>query len=287
MLELRNFIDTHVHLWDLNNEYPWIQSNTNKDLKQNYLIQDLMRDANTLPLKKIVHVQAEINEKNKIMETEWLQNLSDLHPLGFPNAIVGFVNLLDPLAEKDIEAHQRFKNFRGIRQILKSKDDHSDLLLNNLWVKNFNLFKKYDLSFDILIYYSQYKQAINLIKKFPSVQFIVNHCLWPEESIEDFDSWKIAIKEISEFENTSIKISGFGEWKTNWSRNFISDYIKITIDNFGTKRCMFASNFPVDKFISHSSYNSFWSAYFEIISNLSTNEIDDLLMKNAEHYYKI
>ena len=122
MLELRNFIDTHVHLWDLNNEYPWIQNNTNKDLKQNYLIQDLMKDANNLPLKKIVHVQAEINEKNKIMETEWLQNLSDLHPLGFPNAIVGFVNLLDPLAEKDIEAHQRFKNFRGIRQILKSKD---------------------------------------------------------------------------------------------------------------------------------------------------------------------
>ena len=53
MLELRNFIDTHVHLWDLNNEYPWIQNNINKDLKQNYLIQDLMRDANNLPLKKL------------------------------------------------------------------------------------------------------------------------------------------------------------------------------------------------------------------------------------------
>ena len=52
MLELRNFIDTHVRLWDLNNEYPWIQNNTNKDLKQNYLIQDLMKDAKNLPLKK-------------------------------------------------------------------------------------------------------------------------------------------------------------------------------------------------------------------------------------------
>lgn len=287
MSKLGNFIDTHVHLWDLNNEYPWIQNNINNDLKQNYLIENLMDDAKNLSLKKIVHVQAEISEKNKVKETEWLQNISDLHPLGFPNAIIGFVNLLDPQAEKDIQDHRRYKNFRGIRQILKSKDQQFDLLFNDLWIQNFNLLKKYDLSFDMLIYYSQYKQAVSLIKKFPSVQFIINHCLWPEESIADFDGWKESIKEISQHENVALKISGFGEWKINWTANFISDYIKIAIDCFGTKRCMFASNFPVDKFISHSSYKSFWLAYFEIISYLSSHEIDDLLIKNAKQYYKI
>jgi len=216
-----------------------------------------------------------------------LQKISDLHPLSFPNAIVGFVNLLDSKAEKDLEEHKQFKNFRGIRQILKCKDQQKDFLFNELWLQNFNLLKKFDLSFDILIYYTQYKQAIDLIKKFPSVQFLINHCLWPEESLDDFDGWKKAVNEMSKFDNVALKISGFGEWKTNWSTDFIGDYIKTAIDSFGTKRCMFASNFPVDKFISKSSYQSFWLAYMKIISQFSDTEINDLFMKNAEKYYKI
>ena len=84
-----------------------------------------------------------------------------------------------------------------------------------------------------------------------------------------------------------IKISGFGEWKTNWTTEFISDYVNIAIDSFGTKRCMFASNSPVDKFISNSSYDSFWLSYYKIVSNFSASEIDDLLVNNAEQYYKI
>ena len=287
MLEHRNFIDTHIHFWDLSNEYPWIENNSNNNLKQNYLIEDFINDVKKLPLKKIVHVQAEISEKNKIKETKWLQKISDSHPLKFPNAIVGFVNLLDSNAEKDLEEHMKFNNFRGIRQILKNKNYDNDLMLNNIWLENFKLINKFNLSFDLLIYYSQYKLAIDLIKKFPNVQFMINHCLWPEESIGDFEGWKIAIKEISKLDNVALKISGFGEWKTDWSIDFISSYIKIALDTFGTKRCMFASNFPVDKFISHSSYTSFWSAYFKIISHLSNDEADDLLMKNAERYYKI
>ncbi len=287
MLNHINFIDTHIHLWDLNNDYPWIQNNENHDLKQNYLIENLMNDAKGLSLKKIVHIQAEISEKNKIKETEWLQKISDSHPLSFPNAIVGFVNLLDSKAEKDLEEHKQFKNFRGIRQILKCKDRKNDFLYNELWLQNFNLLKKFDLSFDILIYYTQYKQAIDLIKKFPSVQFLINHCLWPEESLDDFDGWKKAVNEMSKLDNVVLKISGFGEWKTNWSTDFISDYIKVAIDSFGTKRCMFASNFPVDKFFSKSTYQSFWLAYMKIISKFSHTEINDLLMKNAEKYYRI
>jgi predicted TIM-barrel fold metal-dependent hydrolase len=111
--------------------------------------------------------------------------------------------------------------------------------------------------------------------------------LWPEESLDDFDGWKKAVNEMSKLDNVALKISGFGEWKTNWSTDFISDYIKVAIDSFGTKRCMFASNFPVDKFFSKSPYQSFWLAYMKIISKFSHTEINDLLMKNAEKYYRI
>jgi len=48
MVEHRNFIDTHIHFWDLRNEYPWIENNSNNDLKQNYLIEDFIDDVKKL-----------------------------------------------------------------------------------------------------------------------------------------------------------------------------------------------------------------------------------------------
>ena len=51
MVEHRSFIDTHIHFWDLKNEYPWIENNSNNDLKQNYLIEDFIDDV-TWFLKK-------------------------------------------------------------------------------------------------------------------------------------------------------------------------------------------------------------------------------------------
>ncbi len=284
---MSSFIDSHIHLWDLKNNYPWINNNDNKNLKKNYLINNLENDAQKLNLKKIIHIQAEIDPTKKIFETEWLQQISDKHPLNFPNGIIGYVNLLDDMAQRDIEKHIQYKNFRGIRQILKSKDRKNNLLLNKKWIENFVLLQKFNLCFDLLIHYTQFKEAIKLIQKYPDVQFIINHALWPEGSENDFDSWKESINQLSLFENVAIKISGFGEWQVNWTINSIKNYIKIIIEYFGTKRSMFASNFPVDKCFSSSSYYSFWNAYFETTVNFNHNEKEDLFVKNAERIYRI
>ncbi len=284
---MRSFIDTHVHLWDLKNSYSWITNNKNKNIIKNYLINDLEDDADIFDLKKIVHIQAEIDTKNKILETKWLQEISDNHPLKFPNAIIGYVNLLDINVEADIENHIKYKNFRGVRQILKSINKQDNYLLNDHWIKNFELIKKFNLSFDMLIYYKQYNEAIELIKKYNDVQIIINHSLWPQFSENDFLNWKNSVEKLSRFENVSIKISGFGEWQNNWTIKSIENYVNVIIKYFGTKRSMFASNFPVDKFISQSTYESFWTAYFKIIDHLSEDEKNDLLIRNAERIYRI
>ena len=66
---MSSFIDSHIHLWDLKNNYPWINNNDNKNLKKNYLINNLENDAQKLNLKKIIHIQAEIDPTKKIFET--------------------------------------------------------------------------------------------------------------------------------------------------------------------------------------------------------------------------
>ena len=291
----QKIIDTHHHLWDpTSQKYDWLIEPNNAQLNKKYLIEDLVKDFNSLKIDKSVHVQAEINTDEMIYETKWLQEISDNNQ-GFPNAIIGFVDFMDSEVEKKLQQHLNFSNFRGIRQILKfdknnTKASHAkiDYLNQDVWLKNFSLLQKYNLSFDLLILVSQTENAVKLIKKYPNVLFIINHSLSPlkfdNESLED---WRKKIKLLSDHENIIIKLSGFGEFNPSWTEETIKPLILYSIDKFGIDRCMFGTNFPVDKFLSSSIYTDYWNSYYNIVKNFSSNENNKLFYINAEKYYKI
>ena len=291
----QKIIDTHHHLWEpTSQKYDWLIEPNNAQLNKKYLIEDLVKDFNSLKIDKSVQVQAEINTDEMIYETKWLQEISDNNQ-GFPNAIIGFVDIMDSEVEKKLQQHLSFSNFRGIRQILKfdknnTKASHAkiDYLNQDVWLKNFSLLQKYNLSFDLLILVSQTENAVKLIKKYPNVLFIINHSLSPlkfdNESLED---WRKKIKLLSDHENIIIKLSGFGEFNPSWTEETIKPLILYSIDKFGIDRCMFGTNFPVDKFLSSSIYTDYWNSYYNIVKNFSSNEKNKLFYINAEKYYKI
>ena len=57
------------------------------------------------------------------------------------------------------------------------------------------------------------------------------------------------------------------------------------IDKFGVKRCMFESNFPVDK-VSFS-YRTMWNAYKKMTTGMSKADRDELFAATAERVYRI
>ena len=67
----------------------------------------------------------------------------------------------------------------------------------------------------------------------------------------------------------------------------IQPLILNCIESFGVNRCMFGSNFPVDKFLSTTKYIDYWCAYYNIVSNFSDDEKNKLFYINAEEYYKV
>jgi predicted TIM-barrel fold metal-dependent hydrolase len=58
-----------------------------------------------------------------------------------------------------------------------------------------------------------------------------------------------------------------------------------TIDIFGVGRCMFASNFPVDKLFS--DFDSLYSAFYSITRDFSPGEKRRLFHDNAARYYQL
>ena len=65
----------------------------------------------------------------------------------------------------------------------------------------------------------------------------------------------------------------------------IGPHIDYAIDTFGVDRCMFASNFPMDKV--SVSYETLYEAYFEIVKDKSVEEQEKLFSKNALGFYGI
>ena len=298
-LKTQKIIDTHHHLWDpTNGKYDWLIADGHEVFNKVYLHKEFEQDIANLNLIKSVHVQAEINLSETIYETQWLQdyyNNQSLYDRRLPNAIIGFVDFLDIKVEQTLELHLQYPNFRGIRQILnfdkKNKNiSHAtfDYLKNDLWFQNFGLLKKFDLLFDLSILINQTEDAENLIKKYDSTLFIINHTLCPHDiNNENINLWLDKIKILSKYDNVVIKLSGFGEFNSNWTTESIKPLILYSIENFGISRCMFGTNFPVDKFLSNASYEDYWKSYLTNTQDFSEDEINNLFYKNAEKFYKI
>ncbi len=292
----QKIIDCHHHLWDFNlNIHNWLKENQNIKFHRSYLVNDLTQDIGDLKIIKTVHVQAEINRNYSLYETEWLQNISNSRNDKFPNAIMAYIDLSMPDIESIIVKHKEFKNFRGFRQILRLNENEKDLpksnknyLKNESWIQNMSYLQKYDLIFELLCYYNQYEDAAKIINKYQYIKFIINHTLWPEGiNKSNFEIWQKGIDKLSSFPNTYIKFSAFGELFPNWTKNIIKPFIDYSFNKFGVERCLFGSNFPVDKFISSSSYLNYWKSYYEIMNELTSEELNKIFYQNAEKVYCI
>ena len=296
----QKIIDTHHHLWDpISNKYDWLIAPGHEIFNHVYLVDDYINDIKKLNIIKSIHVQAEINKSETVYETEWLQNISNsnssTNTFNFPNAIIGFADFLDSDVEKILEQHLKTANFRGIRHILNFDKNNKnishasmDYLKEETWLKNFSLLSKYNLSFDLSILLNQVNDAAKLISNESNTLFIINHTLSPMDVTENsMEAWLSGIKLLSSFDNVVVKLSGFGEFNSKWTEETIRPLILNAIDNFGVDRCMFGSNFPVDKFLSSSGYFDYWNAYFNIVIDFIDNEKDKMFYQNAEKFYKI
>src|SRR5580704_8338997 len=275
-------VDPHIHLWDLKtHHYPWL-ANPGKsfvgdasELKHDYLIGDLLRDAGPVEVLKLVHVDANHDPADPVEETRWLQHVADNEGHGKPNAIVAGADLSAANVQEVLEGHAAFANTRGIRQILNVHEEPlydyvgRHYMREPQWRKNFALLKTHSMSFDLQLYPSQMHEAVELAREHHDTQFIVNHAgmFVDRRSIAGYRQWRDGMRALAQCPNVAVKISGLAMFDHQWSVESFRPYVLETIDTFGTDRAMFASNFPVDRLFA--TYAGLWNAYAAIVSDAS------------------
>jgi len=295
-------IDPHHHLWDLErHDYPWLRPETPHpagDLTpicQSYRLADFLFDVTGLELVKSVHLQAEIDRRDTVAETAWLQAIADApDSFGIPHGIVAFADLADPKVEATLERHCRYANMRGVRYLLNYEAgaplycaaERGDWLRDPQWRKGYALLARYGLSFDLQIFWQQMEDALDLARTFPDTQIILNHTGMPRKSDRAYvEAWRNGMRTLAAAPNVAVKISGLGMFHHDWTAELIRPWVLDAIEMFGTDRSMFASNFPVDRL--HANYHTVWQAFDRITADFAPAERRKVFHDNAARFYRL
>jgi len=298
MTDLPYIVDAHHHLWDLGHcHYPWLMEKGVKrffgdpaPIQKNYLTVDYKADIGALPVQKSVHIQVGVAPDDSLKETAWVNDQGEKD--GLANAIVAFCNLTQPNIEAQLDQHRRFSRLRGIRQIVgRSAEEDAKLGTNALlsdprFLNSLNLLAQHNLSFDLQLTPPLMHAAAQLFEKVPNLPVALCHAGSPSDfSPLGLQDWEDGLLALSKLPSLICKLSGFGMFQPQWTKDSIRPLILKAIDIFGPSRIAFGSNFPVDKLAA--DYGRVMTAYLDITEDFSASERRAMFIDTAERFYRI
>lgn len=307
-------VDAHHHLWELPG-FTYMRDDLLADLRGGHNI------VSTVYIDCMSRYRLDGPEEFRpVGETEFVvSETANLTKEGFaPCAgIVGWADLLlgdqvQPVLEQQIEAGQG--RFRGVRtraawheHPLLRPPSHSfaGMLLDPSLQRGVKKLGALGLSLDVWVYHPQLKDVGRLATACPDTTLVLDHCGAPlgigpfaGRRDEVFRSWRDDIKALAAHSNIVVKLGGlamprcgfgFHEAEMPATSEMLATawtpYLDTLIEAFGTKRCLFESNFPVDKAVC--SYVVIWNAFKRYSRACSAAEREDLFSRTAATTYRL
>jgi len=311
-------IDPHHHLWDRPN-WRYLLPELLADLNQGHAI------ISTVFVQcRAMHRAAGPEAFRPVGETEFVNGIAAMSASGGYGpamvcaGIVGHVDLtLGAAAREVLEAHIRAGGgrFRGIRHI--TSWDPDPVIMNPAYQPPQDIFERADfragfaqlaplgLSFDAWLYHPQIPGLTALARAFPETRIVLDHVGGPlgirgyagrRDAV--FADWHAAMTELATCPNVYVKLGGLGMRINGMGFEDLPEppssdalaaawkpFVETTIGLFGAGRCMFESNFPVDK--GSYSYGVFWNACKKLAAGASAAERTALFSGSAAEFYRL
>jgi L-fuconolactonase len=230
--------------------------------------------------------------------------------------IVGSADLLlADRIEPVLEAHVRAGGgrFRGIRPTavwhesaeVRPLEIIPHLLVDPRSKKAIACLRRMGMTLDAWVFFTQLEDTLDICRSFPDLTVIVNHTGGPlglgphaGKRDEQFDLWRSRIRALADCPNAYMKIGGLGMRYAAFNFHTLerapsSDllvqswrpYVETCIECFGANRCMFESNFPVDK--GMYSYQVVWNAFKKLAAQCTQAERTHLFSATAQDVYRL
>jgi hypothetical protein len=306
----RRIVDPHHHLWPIGGSLPYGLDQLHDDARAGHLIEQtvFIECGASYRTDGPAHLAS-------VGETEFVAGESLRDPTHIISGIVAHADLRRDDLNEILDAHAQAGKglLRGIRDAL-SRADHpevlaipgraiKDLYKDTNFRRGVTTLGSRGLTYDSWHYHYQNSEFLELARAVPSTTMVLDHFgtpigVGPYESQRDeiFTQWKKDIAALATCSNVVAKLgglampdNGFG-WHTAekppTSDEFIAvqkKYFDHTIECFGPERCMFESNFPVDRF--SLSYTVVWNAFKKMTTSFTEAEKDAMFRGTATRVY--
>jgi predicted TIM-barrel fold metal-dependent hydrolase len=290
-------IDAHHHVWRLA-DLPWLAGPTvprifgeYAAIKRDYLIDEFLRDVRRAGVEQSVYVQANWPNDRAVDEVAWVQSVADAH--GFPQAIVGFADLSAPDVATVLDAQRAHANLRGVRQQIHWHEKtlyrfaaRPDLTDDPAWRRGLGEVGKRGLVFELQVFAGQMEGAARLVRDFPDQTFVLLHAgMLEDRTPAGFAAWRQGMRALAAAPNVLTKLSGLGTFLRRADVELWRPVVEETIAIFGAERCLYGSNFPIEKL---------WTSYAELVgvmrtltASLSEAQQRDIFYANAARTYRL
>lgn len=262
-------VDAHHHIWRRADQ-PWLQGPTvprifgdYDAIKRDYPIEEFLQDLDGCGIVRSVYVQTNWAEDRAVEEVEWVQSVADR--TGWPHGIVGFVDLVSDDAAAVMAAQARCPRLRGVRQQLHWHENplyrfaaRPDLMNDPAFRRNLARLEDHGLLFELQVFASQMADGAALARAFPRITFVLEHAGMPEDrSPEGRRVWRDGMRRLADAPNMHTKLSALGTFIRRNDPDHVAEVVSETVDLFGPDRCVWGSNFPIEKL---------WTGYGAIVA---------------------
>jgi predicted TIM-barrel fold metal-dependent hydrolase len=312
----RIIVDPHHHLWPGEGREPYLLDDLRADTGSGHRVEATVyvECLSAYRTDGPAHLRP-------VGETEFVRGIAEQSGDGRGariSGIVGAANLRrGAKAEEVLLAHIEAGGglFRGVRHSAAwhtSEEVYSGhhrppehLLLDGAFREGFARLAPLGLTFDAWIYHTQLDELTDLARAFPDTKIVLDHFGGPlgigpyaGRRDEVFADWRQHIAPLAACENVFAKLGGMAMPMNGYgwefraappsSEEFVraqGDYYRASIDLFSPARCMFESNFPMDKL--SLGYATLWNAFKRIAAPHSAAEKDQMFRTTASRFYRL
>jgi L-fuconolactonase len=273
-------IDSHQHFWQVGRfDYPWMTSDL-EVLYRDYLPEELAPILSRNGVSKTVLVQA----SNSVAESRWLLSLADEN--SFIAGVVGWIDLMSPIVDAQLDELSVHPRFKGVRHLVESEPD-DDWLIQSSVLSGLRQLSRYRLSYDLLVHTRHLKYVPRVIETVPELAFVIDHLAKPPVAKNEIKDWSKELKPLASYSNVYCKLSGLvteANW-SSWRLDDLRPYVEYALELFGADRLMFGSDYPVC--LLAASYDRVLDAFQEILEPLSDTDREKIFSNNAAKFYRL
>jgi len=295
---VEEIVDAHIHIWR-QADLPWLRGpmvprifGPYEPLRRDYPIEEYLEGARTAGIAAAVYVQPNWPLERSLEEVEWVDSVAAAN--GWPQAIVGSADMFAPGARETFERQRDASPLmRGARLQLHWHEQESfryasapDRMKDPIFRQSLAVLAELGWLFELQVFPGQAADAAALAAEFPEVTFVVVHALMLESGDPAHTApWRDGLERLAAQPNVVAKLSGQGTFVHRVDEALIALVTNTAIELFGSRRCMFGSNFPIESL--WTTLPELVQAWRNVLGELDASAREDVLSATARRVYAI